>query len=129
MRFVPEWERAAGAKPRGELPRLGRLGADLQGRRQPGPDGGHPGDRRPAATKGDPLMAMTRGIQPRIPEGGVAHMDDGELLDREGKPIPTTGHVVAPQPPPEAPERTGGLTFLPVDEAPPAAPEPAAQPT
>jgi len=73
-------------------------------------------------------MAMTRGIQPRIPEGGVAHMDDGELLDKEGKPIPTTGHVVARQPPPEAPERTGGLTFLPVDEAPPAPPEPPAMP-
>jgi hypothetical protein len=41
-------------------------------------------------------MAYTRGASRPIPPGGVAHMDDGELLDKEGRPIPTTGHVVQP---------------------------------
>jgi hypothetical protein len=44
-------------------------------------------------------MAYTRGASRPIQQGGVTHLDDGELLDKEGKPIPTTGHVVQPAPP------------------------------
>lgn len=59
-------------------------------------------------------MARTRGIQPGTT--GAYHVDDGELLDKEGKPIPTVAHQGGPspvaaaetEPPPEPPAEPAG---------------------
>lgn len=58
-------------------------------------------------------MARTRGAS-----GGVIHDDDGELLDREGKPINPVAHhtsapqAITPEPPPVAEAQATRIVYV-----------------